>query len=168
MQSLDRPGGALVANAAATAAVTNLTAASWTQPANRFEAGQVWKLSGRYTYLHTAAATPTLTLEMVVGGAVVCSAVVTPISVAATFHGVVEAYFTVRTIGATGTIMPSVHLYAQGLTQANEWGGSQVDTATDTIDTTISRLVELRMRMTTAGASNTLTISQGWVEKLVG
>ncbi len=45
---------------------------------------------------------------------------------------------------------------------------AQVDTTADTIDTTIARLVELRTRMTTGVASNTLTISQGYAERVCG
>jgi hypothetical protein len=169
VQRLDTPQNALVANAAATAAVTNLVGATLNMPAGRFAVGQVWRLRAHFTYLHAAATTPTLTVELAVAGTAIVAAVVTPVATATTFHGVIEGYFTVRTLGAAGTVMGSVHCTSHGLTLANAGSDvAQVDTTADTIDTTIAWLVELRVRMTTAVASNTLTLSQGWCEKVVG
>ena len=166
---LDRPQNALVANAAATAAVTNLVGASLNAPANFLKVGQVWAFRAPFTYLHTAAATPTLTLELAVAGAAIVAAVVTPVATATTFHGMFEGFLTVRTVGASGSVMGAVFIRSHGLTLANAaCEVAQVDTTADTIDTTIARLIELRARMTTAVASNTLTISQGWCERLVG
>lgn len=169
MQDLSRIVTGLVANQAATAAVTNLVGASITFPANRLSVGQVWKFRAHFTYLHAAATTPTLTIELAVAGVSIAAAVATPVATATTFHGYIEGYFTVRSLGVSGTVMASVHCVSQGMTLANAAGGAQlVDTTADTVDTTVSRLFELRMRMTTAVASNTLTISQGWCERLVG
>jgi hypothetical protein len=160
-------GSALLSNQSASAATTNLVGASFTAPANTLRAGEVYLLRCAFTFLHTAATTPTLTVELAIGGTVVASAALTPVAAAATFHGFLEAYFTVRSTGSGGTVMAAIHCQAQGLTQANDWGGGQVDVAADTVNTTIARLVELRMRMTTAVAGTTLTISQGWPERVV-
>ena len=86
-----------------------------------------------------------------------------------TFHGIFEGVLTVRTVGVSGTVMGAVFIRSHGLTPANAAAEvAQVDTTADTIDTAVARLIELRARMTTAVASNVLTISQGWCEKLVG
>jgi hypothetical protein len=160
-------GAALLTNQVAAAAVTNLVGASFSAPPGSLRVGEVYLLRCAFTFLHTAAATPTLTVELVAGGVVVASAVLTPISVATTFSGWAEAYFTVRSIGASDTIMPAIHCQAQGLTQANDWGGGVVDVAADTVSDASALLFQLRMRMTTAVAGNTLTISQGWPERVV-
>ncbi len=143
--------------------------ASIPAPANFFKLGQVWKLRVHWTYLHTAASTPSLTTELAVAGAAIVVLVVTPVAVAGTYHGAVEAYFTMRGVGVSGSLMGSVHLQSHALTLASAGAGpATVNTTPTTIDTTIARLVELRMRMTTAVAANTLTLSQGWAERVVG
>lgn len=168
MKFLDRPAGALVASLSAAALSTNLVGASFTAAPNSLAVGQVWKMRMHFTYLHAAATTPTLTFELAVAGTAVVAAVATPVATATTFHGWAEAYFTVRSVGVSGSLMGSVHVGALGLTLANAEGGAQqVDTVADVIDTTQSRLIEFRARMTTAVASNTLTIAQGWPERLV-
>ncbi len=152
-----------------TALTTNLVGASLNAPANFLKAGQVWAFRSPFTFLHTAAATPTLTVELAVAGVAIVAAVVTPVATAATFHGLLEAFFTVRAVGVAGSVCGAVFVRSHGLTLANAGADpAQVDTTPDAIDTTIARLVELRARMTTAVASNTLTLSQGWVERLVG
>jgi hypothetical protein len=166
---LDRPSSGLVTNQAATAATTNLVAASLNAPADFFRAGQVWRATAWFTFLHTAAATPTLTAELAVGGSAVISFALTPIATAATYHGKAEAVFTVRSVGAAGSLMSSVAIAPLGgTTQAADQGGAQVDVSPDTFNTTIARLIELRMRMTTGVAGNTLTVSQGYWEKVCG
>lgn len=119
-----------------------------------------------FTYLHTAAATPTLTFELAVAGTAVVALVVTPVATASTYHGCAECVFTVRTVGAGGTLMGAIQVDAPLLTTPVV--PAQVDTTADTIDTTIARLVEFRCRMTTAVASNTLTLAQGYCERLCG
>lgn len=95
--------------------------------------------------------------------------VVTPVATAGTYHGKATAEFTIRSVGASGTLMGAVQVESHGLTAANAGAApAQVDTTADTIDTTVAPLVELRARMTTAVASNTLTISQGYAERVVG
>lgn len=166
---LDRPQNALLANASAVALATNLAGASLNAPANFLKVGQVWAFRMSFTFLHAAATTPTLTLELAVAGTAIVAAVATPVTTATTFHGIAEGFLTVRAVGVSGSLMGAVFIRSHGLTLANaacEVG--QVDTTADTVDTTVARLIELRMRMTTAVASNTLTVPQGWVERLVG
>ncbi len=169
MIDLASPQNALLANQAATNATTNLVGATWNAPANAMKVGQVWRGTLWFTFLHTAAATPLLTAELAVGGATVLQQSITPVSTAGTFHGKLECVFTVRSSGAAGSVMAAMALRAQGLMLANAGANpSVVDTTADAVDTTIARLIELRMRMQTAVASNTLTISQGYFERVRG
>jgi uncharacterized transporter YbjL len=166
---LDRPSSGLVTNQAATALNTNLVAAALLAPANFLRLGQVWRATAWFTFLHTAAATPTLTAELAVAGSAVISFALTPIATAATYHGKAECVFTVRSAGAAGSLMAAVTICPLGgATQAADQGGAQVDIAPDTIDTTQARLIEFRLRMTTGVAGNTLTVSQGYFEKVCG
>lgn len=169
MIDLTVPQNALLVNQAATAAVTNLVGAALPAPANFLKVGQVWAFHFPFTFLHTAAATPTLTLEFALQGVVQLAQVVTPVAVAATYHGFCRGYLTVRAVGVSGSFCPYITLESHGLTLAAAGAApTNVATVPTTIDTTIARLIELRLRMTTAVASNTLTIPQGWVERLAG
>jgi hypothetical protein len=169
MLDLSKPQNALLANAAATNAATNLVGASLTAPANFLKAGQVWRLTFWFTFLHTAAATPTLTFELAVAGVAIVALVVTPVATAGTYHGKAVAEFTVRSVGASGALAAALQVSSHRLTAANAGADpAQVDIATDAIDTTVSRLIELRARMTTAVAGNTLTIPLGYPERVVG
>lgn len=169
MIDLVTPQNALLANQSAAALATNLVVASLNAPANFLKVGQVWGFFAPFTFLHTAAATPTLTLELSVAGAAIVAAVATPVSTAATFHGLLQGFLTVRAVGASGSLCGAVFIRAQGLTLANAaCDVAQVDTTPDTVDLTTAKLIELRARMTTAVASNTLTVPQGWVQRLAG
>lgn len=164
MIELDRPQAVLLADAVATAAVTNLVGASWASPANAFKLGQVWRFSCWAKFLHTAATTPTLTLELAVGGVAFVTALLTPPATAATFVGRLEGLLTVRAAGVSGSIVTAV----EGLFSNPSIFGSANLGAAAGFDTTSAKLVELRVRMTTAVASNTLTLTQGMVERVVG
>lgn len=158
---------AVTANAAATNATTNLSFGTFTVPANTFQVGSVWEFYGYAVFLHTAAATPTLTLEILVNGSVVDSAVMTPLSTAGTWA--VEAYgiLTIRTTGAGGTLQANCRMSSGiSLSTGTASNSGSNSTATDAVDTTQSRSIEMRIRMTTAVASNTLTVTQGYVRKV--
>lgn len=158
----------LTANASTTNSAANNTIATFTAPADTLLVGDVYRVAGNFTFVDPGATTPTLTFELLIGGAVVNTVVVTPVLTAATFHGRVLAEFTVRSVGAGGTVMTAMHVAGSGLSLAGAFsGGSQVDTATDAVDTTVSRVLELRARMTTAVAGATLTFSQGYWERPV-
>lgn len=160
---------AITANAAATNATTNLSVTgSYTAVANVNRVMSVWRASGYFVFLHTAAATPTLTLEVVVNGSVVDSATMVPETIATTFSGRVYAFVTIRTVGAGGTLQANCWFETDAQVTAGTTSVSgSVSTSTDAIDTTVSRTLELRVRMTTAVASNTLTVTQGFWEKVV-
>jgi hypothetical protein len=157
----------ITSSATATNATTNLSFGSFTIPANTLRVGSVYKITGYYVYTHTAAATPTLTLELLLAGAVVATVVCTPIATATDFSGRVEAWVTVRTVGAGGTAMTCVrhdsNVADPTIAQHSE-GSTGI--ATTAIDTTAAIALTARIRMTTAVASNTLTVPQGFIERL--
>lgn len=155
---------AIVANAAATNATTNLSCGVFTIPANFNRVQSVYRFLAFFTFLHTAASTPTLTLELLVNGSVVDSCVVTPIATATTFDGRACGLITIRTIGAGGTLQ--ANCWIDGNVSLKTAAAGSTSTATDAIDTTVSRSIEMRIRMTTAVASNTLTVTQGIIEKV--
>ena len=93
------------------------------------------------------------------------SFVISSVSSATTSGGYIEGYVTIRTTGAGGTIMSSLSgANNHGITNATNWNPEAVNIATSAINTTVTNVISLDMRMTTAVAGNTLTISQGWIE----
>lgn len=165
-------GGVLLSlgatNPSATNATTNLSCGALTLPAGTVTQGTTFRAYMDWAYVHAAGATPTLTIEWVLGGAALLAFVITPNAVAATYNGLIEAYFrfssnpttsgiarfnikTSNTVGATVTDQ-------LGGSAANQLGG---------INTSITTTLELRIRMTTAVASNTLTLNQAYLERLI-
>jgi hypothetical protein len=157
----------IVANASASGATTNLSFGSFTVPANTFQVGSTWEFFGYFVYLHTAAATPTLTLEIVVNGSPIDSAVLTPQTLAGTWSGDAYGIFTVRSVGVGGSCQANCKLNSGiGVSSGTASNDGSNSTAPDTLDTTVTRTVEMRIRMTTVLASNTLTVTQGYIRKV--
>lgn len=152
------------ANSAATNATTNLTCGTFTIPANTLRVGSMYRFTAYATFLHTAATTPTLTLELLINAVVVDSAVATFNGTATTYGVMLTGFITCRTTGAGGTVQANCIIVSSGVALASP-AGSQ-STATDAIDTTVARSIEMRVRMTTAVASNTLTVTQAVIEKV--
>jgi hypothetical protein len=155
----------LVANVAATNATTNLSCGSFTVPANNFSTGLSFDLEGQYVFVHTAATTPTITHELVVGGTVLQTLVVTPDATAATFQGRVRGTVVCRSTGSSGAFMGSMWVDANYPTGYAAGVVGTTGTSTGARDTTTALAVELRVRMTTAVASNTLTVIMGYVQR---
>lgn len=155
----------ITTNPTATNATTNLSCGSYTIPANTAREGTLYRLHGQYVFVHTAAATPTLTFEVLINGSVVETVVLTPVASAATYTGWFTATIRFLTVGAGGTAMVT---WVQNNDYESGVDGytSSPTTGTDAVNTTLSRSIELRMRMTTAVASNTLTVTQGYIERL--
>lgn len=138
-----------------------------TAPANTLKAEQVYRLTWYFSCLHTAALTPTVIAELVIGGSPVATLTLTPLlTLGATFAGRGEATFTVRSDGAAGSVVGAIIAQLLGTTQGAMWGGGLVGNSPVALDTTVSNLVQIRMRMGTAVAANALTISQGWLDRL--
>lgn len=170
MIDLVQPQNALLVNAAVTNATTNIVGATLPNPANFLRVGQVWKFCATFQFVHTAAAAPTVIVELAYGATVIATfPAIQPVSMAATYHGLLEAYMTVRTAGAAGSVIAYVDARSPGLVVTNAFsGGAACNIAPTTVDTTVVNAITLRMRMGSAVAANTLTMPQGWCERLVG
>ena len=156
---------------AATNATTNLSmGGQFTIPANTLRVGSLYQITCNYVYLHTAAATPTITAELLINGTVIaqCTLVLTPISTASTFTGTIVYYVRCQALGSgtTGKVVCTADQKNSFVAFARPSIENPTGTATTDIDTTIARTLEGRIRMTTAVASNTLTVTQGFIEKV--
>lgn len=163
---------ALAALTASSAQVTNATTNidwSFTIPANTLEVGSAYRLTALLAFVHTAAATPTITLALVINAVEVATCVITPPSVALTYGVRAEALFTCRSIGAAGSVnwwIEGAIGRATAAAAADAYAAAPQDGATTAIDTTLARTVALRARMTTAVAANSLRENQAFVERL--
>lgn len=156
----------LTANNAATNSASNMSFTVHTVEANDWNAGTLFRLSGHFLFEHTAAATPTLTAELLVGGSVVETAVLTPFSTALTYAGKVEAIVCCRSTGSPGTMKTDLQFHASAGVNSHQALVGSLTVANNNLTTTVSRELRLRIRMTTAVASNTLTVVQGYTERL--
>lgn len=156
----------MTANVSASGATTVLVGPTAQLNANTPAVGQVYRLRASVRYVRVGTAAMNLVFGLRVGGNPSFSlSVVTP-TTAATYDGEVEAYLTIRSTGAGGTYMASIHASFGGTTQAQHFGGHITDIGTDSINTTQVNLLELVANMSTGTASNVLTISQGHVERV--
>lgn len=150
----------------ASAALTNLTAGATTIAANTSALRHTWEAVYDWEFVHTAAATPTITAEWVYGGVVVASHVITPASTAGTFHGRHVGRFRFQSVGAAGTGVATIRTANPvGLALADQIGGSSTQLVA--LDTTVSKTLEFRIRMTTGVASNVLTLYNATLERLI-
>jgi hypothetical protein len=141
-----------------------LVGASYTIPANTLAVGTVYRVRIHYRFVKTTSP-PTLTCNLNFGGASVAQIVITSVSSATTSGGWLEGTLTCITTGSGGTIMSAlVGGNDHGITSAVNWTPELVNIATSAANTTIGNLISIDMKMTTGVASNTLTISQGFVE----
>jgi hypothetical protein len=150
----------------ATNATTNIGLATLAIPANTLVVGHTYRSVIYYSFVHTAAATPTLTFDMLIGGVVVATLVVNVVSTAGTFPGFIEGVWRFTAVGAGGNAVVSFR-------SANNAGFAIADFLASTnvsvvpVDTTLATSVLMRMRMTTAVAANTITINQAILERLI-
>lgn len=155
----------LQANTAATNATTVLTGASWTMPANFATAGMVIKLVTLYRFVKTTSA-PIFVAQLTIAGVSVITVTANTSSSAATSYGKIEAYITILTIGAGGTCMAAMvgsNNHGNAISDSMPGG---VNIVANSIDTTQTRTLETLINMNTAVASNTITISEAYVEVL--
>lgn len=154
---------AITASVAATAATTNLSFGTFTIPAG-VAAGTVFRATGHFTQVKTVSTTVMPIIELVVGGVVVATATTDSIgSVAETYGAVVQAFFTVKTTGAGGTCDGAI-----AWPVSYRLGDSDKSAPADkAINTTISNVLEMRIRMAAAVAANTLTVRQGFYERVI-
>lgn len=150
----------------ATNATTDLSVGSVNVAANTTVVGTTYISNLSVEFVHTAAATPTLTIEWVYGGVVVCTRVLTVTAVAGTYTLWVEGYFRHTTIGAASSARVSIRsVCTAGATVPDQIGDTTATPAA--LNTTIARTLELRVRMTTAVAANTITLHQAILQRLI-
>jgi hypothetical protein len=159
------PATPLVTNAAATAATTNLTCVSYTVPAGVARVGTLYRFTGWFKYTHDVGTTPEVVAELLLDGVVIETASVRPFA-SFTGSGKVEAVVCFRTIGVGGTLKGDL-MFASNMGVTTDYALiGNITTSTDAVDTTGARTFLLRIRMSTAAASNTLTVVQGYPERL--
>lgn len=155
-----------------TNSASNISSGTYLMLANGWNVGTTFRAYIEWVFVHTAAATPTLTLELLVGGAVAASHVITPQSIADTYVGRAFMHTRCVTTGAGGTQMATIRVAdqspadgASGSSLHRDVGGNTA-TTTVALDTTVNANIEARIRMTTAVASNSLTLTQAYIERI--
>lgn len=166
-------GGVLVALSGnlpqVTANVTNLSPGVLTIAANTTLVGDYYHSHLAWELIHTAAATPQLICECLYNGVVVTSRTVTPVAVAGTYHGSFDCWWRFSAIGGAGVGTGRVAIQSSNDLGSTLSGRLSSDAATNstTVDTTASQTLEFRCRMVTAVASNTLSLFNAYIEKLI-
>ncbi len=153
----------LTTNQAVTALATVLTGATWTMPANFAVVSMVLHLRATYRFVKTLSP-PTLVANLTVAGVSVATFTVANASSATTSGGEVEATITIVSTGATGSLMSALLGGNNHGSTAADNNPMTVNIATTAINTTITNAIALTLNMGTAVASNTITISQGYVD----
>src|SRR5215471_12110267 len=141
-----------------------------TLPANFQYPGTAFKLTAFGIFSTTA--TPTLLLGFYYGGvagtALVTSGAITTGSGVTNVPWHMEAYLTVRSVGATGTI--KIHGWVDLGTSVSAVSHlpmpSTANTGTVTIDTTAAKLITVGAQWGTSSASNTVTCHHSYIESL--
>ncbi len=156
-----------------TASVTNVTPGAYTMAANTLEVGSEYVGLMQLFCGRGATVTPTnLIIEWLLAG-VVIRTVTLAIQVGASTNGAVdiETCFTVRTIGAGGTAMLTMRVI-QTVTAASPPSltfnpvPTGVAVATTAIDTTASKTLEIRARLSAATATVYVQMLRGTIEKV--
>jgi hypothetical protein len=150
-----------------TASFSNLSCGSYLIPGNTAQLGTTYRLTSIIQFTHTAAATPTITVELVIAGNVMQSVVMVPLSTAGTYDGKIEAVFRFSAVGASASGIATISISNDFGSVLSSWNGGNGSAFIVGLNTTIGVSIELRTRMTTGVASNTLQLLQAYVERLV-
>lgn len=159
------PGGAaaIVANTAVTNAVTVVTIATLTVPANFCTVGTTFRLTGLYNLILPLTG-PTLVCNVKIAGTTAATVTITNNTTAATYAGRIEAWVTVRTLGAPGTAVAGIQSINEHAAALAGSTNTDVLTTTTAITTTGTVALTLELNMGTAVAASTLTSVIGFVE----
>jgi len=160
-------GGAtanLYANAADSAAVTNTTAETafdktYTIPAGSLKVGDTIRIRG-YAIATATNSTDTLSIKLKIGSTVLFTAPATDVA-----NGDIvefDALLTIRTVGATGTLVASGE-YSIGVPGTATKRSFAV--ASTTIDTTATQLISLTATWSVANSGNSTVLRQLVVDK---
>jgi hypothetical protein len=158
----------ITASVAATNATTNLSLGTYTAQVSEQTQGAVFRFTGQATWQRTpavAATGPSIIAELLVGGVVVATStsVNDTSSSSGTTHGVlVTGFFTIKSTGAGGTLDAYVGTWINFA-----YGAGEVSTpANSSINTTVTNTIEVRLRFSSTAATNTLTVRQGFYERV--
>lgn len=149
----------------ATGTATNLSCGSITIAANTTVIGDTYRSYAHHEFDHTAAATPTIVFEGLRNGVTFISRTINPVLTAGNFGGVFHSSLRFLSLGATGSAVATLLVSnSYGLT-ITDFSGAH--TVTFTVDTTVNQTILFRMRMGTSVASNTITVYQANIEKII-
>jgi hypothetical protein len=161
--------GILVALTGASLSTTsnnNLSAGAYPIAANVTRVGSMYRAVMFFGFSHfSATTTPTVIIEWLHGGTVQLTATLTPTAATGVHSCRVEAYFRFTAIGASGA--------GVAIIRVDDKSGStpdfttQLSNATGALDTTVVQNLELRIRMTSVVASNTLTLDHATLERII-
>lgn len=149
-----------VGNTATETTLTGTGVGSLTIPANFFTAGRSIRIKA--LGYHSAAAAPTIRLKVKFGATVILDTTAVTDNNQTNAGFVLDTLVTCRTTGAGGTV------FAQGMfTEAGFVPIQLVNTATSTVDTTSSQLVDVTVTWGTMAAGNTITATNLTVEDVM-
>jgi hypothetical protein len=151
-----------VANTTTETSFVSTGVGTLTLPANFFVAGKTIRVKG-YGF-HTTSGTPTLRVKLKIGSTIVLDTGVQTSTAASNDGFTFEGLVTCRTTGATGTVFGQGY-YIEKLTSPGAVNNfAWTNTATTTIDTTASSLIDVTVQWGTANASNTISLTNLTVE----
>jgi hypothetical protein len=149
-----------VSSSTAEATILGAGAGTLTIPANRLAVGSVIRISGQG---FGQRASGNFTLRIKLGGSTILATATAGISWAANGVFFLDAQLTVRTIGATGTIIGQGQIRS-GATANLEGSLDLLNTATSVIDTTGTLAVDVTAQWSTNAGTNTITCTNALIE----
>lgn len=124
----------------------------------------IFQFKGYFEFVHTAAATPVIDVGFSVNGGAASFSSITPAANAGTFQAMVDCFCRLTASGSSGQWRANLQWKAPfGSGVNDQLGGGG---ALQSVDTTVSNTLELKMRMQTGVASNTLTIYNAYALQL--
>lgn len=160
-------GSPIVANQTATAVATNMTNGAFSILANLLAVGTTYRGRQWLNFVRAAVGSQTIIAEILVAGTVRATATVTLPVNSVTYGAWIDADFTCRTTGAAGTGACSISIQIGNGAAANQSGLANTAAGTfASLNTTIANNLEVRCRMSAANAGDTITLFQGYYERL--
>jgi hypothetical protein len=156
-----------VSNTASEGTLIGTTIGTVTLDANLLKIGRAARIVAR-GLLTTSGTPPTLNVKLKIGSVeVVTTGAQTPTASLTTRYWELDVILTCRTQGGSGTIFAQgrfLHMPAATTTAPALWEMNA--TATTTIDTTATQLVDVRAIWGSADAGCTITLASAWIELL--
>lgn len=150
-----------VANTVTETALTGTGVGTLTLPANFLIAGKTIRITARG--IHSATGSPTIQIKIKLGSTTILDTGANNSGTSTNTEFALDGIITCRTTGASGTLMGQ-GAYREDDVNANLFG--MVNTATTTIDTTVSQAISVTAQWGTASSDNTITLTNLMVEIL--